>query len=168
MPFGNRYDARNDGRGPNEYLASRQRNGVVAKMHSSPPPANLPEIDIEMAVNGRPAGKLRHLIHRQMLRYDERVCRSLRFPPGYTLPDDETGQRLQDLLERLASGKAIAYYDNGLRVARSIFHSRSAALLLSEKARVRTLVITPYFFFSSRELLVSDRELQAPWGSFSK
>lgn len=122
------------------------KNGIVAKMHSSPSRTDLPEIDIEMAVNGRPAGKPRRLIHRQMLRYDERVSRSLKFPPGYTLPDDETGRRLHDLLERLAAGKATAYYDNGLRVSRSIFHSRSAALLLSEKARVRMLVIMPYFF----------------------
>lgn len=83
------------------------------------------------------------------------------------LPDDETGRRLRVLLERLASGQVTAFYDNGLRVPRSIFHSRSAGLLFSEDARSRLLVITPYFFCSGREISVSARELKAPWGGFS-
>lgn len=102
-----------------------------------------------------------------MLRFDERACRSLRFPSDYMLPDDETGRLLRELLDRLASGQVTAFYDNGLRVPRSIFHSRSAGLLFSKRARSRALVITPYFFCSGREISVSACELKAPWGGLS-
>lgn len=150
-----------------QHVRSETRKGIDAQMLSSPSRVDPPEFDIAMAVSKRPAGTFRRFIHRHMLRFDERACRTLRFPPDYMLPDDETGQRLRDLLKRLASGKVTAFYDNGLRVPRSIFHSRSAGLLFSSLARSRVLVITPYFFCSVREISVSAGEFKAPWGGFS-
>jgi hypothetical protein len=102
-----------------------------------------------------------------MLRYDEYVCRSLTFPPKYELPQDKTGKQIRKLLERLASGRVRATYDNGLDVPRSLFHSKLAVLLLSADPRTRRMVITPYFFFSERELVLSKRELVGPWGGLA-
>ena len=112
----------------------------------------------------RAAGRARRFFHRHMLQFDERVCRSLRFPPAYDLPDDETGSKMRDFLERLASGRVKAYYESGLQVPRSLFHSRIAVLLLSQEARTRALVITPYFFSSRLEIRLNPRELKGPWG----
>jgi hypothetical protein len=94
-----------------------------------------------------------------MLRYDEYVCRSLTFPPNYELPDDTAGKQVRKLLEGLACGQVKSYYDNGLQVPRSLFHSRLAVLLLAAEARTRRMVITPYFFCSGRELMLSKAEL---------
>ena len=115
--------------------------------------------DIATPTESREAGRMRRFLHRYMLRYDEHVCRGLTFPPNYHLPDDRTGKQLRALLELLASGAAEAYYDNGLKVPRSIFHSKIAALLMSPEARTRRMVITPYFFCSRREVLINKRAL---------
>ena len=103
-----------------------------------------------------------------MLRYDEYVCRSLIFPPNYALPQDKTGKKIRELLERLASGRVRATYDNGLGVPRSLFHSKLAVLLLSADPRARRMVTTPYFFFSGRELMLGKGELCGPWGGLAE
>ncbi len=135
------------------------------KIHSQRTPT---DGGIPLPTEAREAGRMRKFFHRCMLRYDERVCRSLTFPPNYHLPDDTAGNQFRTILELLASGAARAYYDNGLKVPRSIFHSKIAALLMSPEARTRRMVITPYFFFSGREVLIDKRELDAPWGGSSR
>lgn len=133
-------------------------------MPSSLPPSATQESDAGAATRMRAAGKARRIFHRHMLRFDERVCRYLRFPPAYDLPDNETGSKMRDFLERLASGRVRAYYENGLQVPRSLFHSRIAVLLLSQEACTRALVSTPYFFSSRLEIVLNGRELKGPWG----
>lgn len=71
---------------------------------------------------------------------------------------------MRDFLERLASGCVRAYYENGLQVPRSLFHSRIAVLLLSQDAPTRALVITPYFFSSRLDIRLNSRELKDPLG----
>lgn len=133
-------------------------------MPSSLPPSATEELDAGAAARMRAAGKARRTFHRHMLRFDERVCRYLRFPPSYDLPDNETGSKMRDFLERLASGRVRAYYENGLQVPRSLFHSRIAVLLLSQEAHTRAIVSTPYFFSSRLEIVVKGRDLKGPWG----
>ena len=114
-------------------------------MPSSLPPSTTEELDAGANTRMRAAGKARCAFHRHMLRFDERVCRYLRFPPAYDLPNNETGSKMRDFLERLASGRVRAHYENGLQVPRSLFHSGSAVLLLSQEARTRGRVSRPYF-----------------------
>lgn len=133
-------------------------------MPSSSPPSATEELDAGAATPMRAAGKARRIFHRHMLRFDERICRYLRFPPAYDLPDNETGSKMRDFLERLASGRVRAYYENGLQVPRSLFHSRIAVLLLSQEAGTRALVSTPYFFSSRLEIVLNRHELKGPWG----
>lgn len=133
-------------------------------MPSSLPPSTTPELGAGAATRTHAAGKVRRIFHRHMLRFDERVCRYLRFPPAYDLPDNETGSKMRDFLERLASGRVRAYYENGLQVPRSLFHSRIAVLLLSQEAHTRAIVSTPYFFSSRLEIVVKGRDLKGPWG----
>ncbi len=133
-------------------------------MPSSLPPSATPELGAGATAPMHAAGKVRRIFHRYMLRFDERVCRYLRFPPAYDLPDNETGSKMRDFLERLASGRVRAYYENGLQVPRSLFHSRIAVLLLSQEAHTRAIVSTPYFFSSRLEIVVKGRDLKGPWG----
>lgn len=115
----------------------------------------------------RRPGKLRRYIHEHMLQLDERICRFLRFPPSYDLPDNPQGRKIREFLLILASGRVQLFYENGLRVPRSLFHSRLAVMLLSDDGRTRRLVSTPYFFSSSREIVVNKHELDGPWGGFN-
>ncbi|MBO9579655.1 MAG: hypothetical protein J7498_02040 [Sphingobium sp.] len=99
-----------------------------------------------------------------MLRYDERVCCRLVRPCGYFLPDSETGRKLYEFLEICASGTVEMRYANGLAVPRSLFFSRCAPLLLSQKARDRIMVTTPYGYRSGAEILVNPASSKEPWG----
>lgn len=116
----------------------------------------------------RKAGRLRRAIHRHMLKFDERICRRLAFPPTYQLPDNEAGRKLAELLRRCASSNIILHYDNGLRVPPSIFYSAWAPMLLSSRPQQRRMVTTPYFFGSRAEILVSEKMVTGPWGPLAE
>lgn len=95
-----------------------------------------------------------------MLTLDEWFCPHLPFPPLYDeLQDDNTGWSIRELLENGATGKLLAYYNNGLRVPRSLFFSRFAVMLLATKPSLRRMVSNPYGFSSGREILVKQSSL---------
>lgn len=77
--------------------------------------------------------------------------------PDYELPATPDGVKMREFLAICASGQLELYYENGLPVPRSLFHSRCAVLLLSAKPGTRRLVRTPYGFGSGMEIFVSEQ-----------
>lgn len=109
-------------------------------------------------------------LHTQMIRVDEWTCRRLTLPAQYDGGSDnlEAHQKLIEFLHLFALGRAQALYDNGLPVPRSLFHSRAAALLLSQHGSARRLVRTPYFFGSARPIVMQSSDMKTPWGPFAR
>ncbi|KXV32756.1 hypothetical protein AD942_00510 [Gluconobacter japonicus] len=102
------------------------------------------------------AGLVRQTLHRLCIRIDERLCRKINLPE---LPDiDSKWGPLRKLFRELGGGELIAFYDNGLRVPRSVFLNRNALLLLSDKSSARRLVLPAFGLPSGRPLLIMSKE----------
>ncbi len=120
----------------------------------------LPSFNPWLSGVSSPASGWRSWLHARMLTLDEWFCPHLPFPPLYDeLQDDNTGWSIRELLENGATGKLLAYYNNGLRVPRSLFFSRFAVMLLATKPSLRRMVSNPYGFSSGREILVKQSSL---------